>query len=303
MLKIERLLFPTDHSNCADSALGHALALAALYDAELHILTALDVYDDLDDLVDDDDLDGMASMLRQHDRVRVVRVAELGSSAADVILDYAAHAYIDLVVMATHGRRGVAHLLHGSVAERVVREAPCPVLTLRCDAPTLDTDDATDNRILVPFDFSDRSRYALDYAADLARVFRADLELVHVVSDAMWPDVYGYDAGTSNTEVLLTRARTALDRLVSELRASGVNAYAHVDVGFAATSLADIAAERNAELIVMASHGLTGLKRLLLGSVAENTVRLASCPVLVVKPFGKSLLHARDLTRMGMTTA
>ena len=66
---------------------------------------------------------------------------------------------------------------------------------------------------------------------------------------------------------------------------------------------ADIAAERNAELIVMASHGLTGLKRLLLGSVAENTVRLASCPVLVVKPFGKSLLHARDLTRMGMTTA
>ncbi|MEO1477257.1 MAG: universal stress protein, partial [Bacteroidota bacterium] len=61
MLKIERLLFPTDHSNCADSALGHALALAALYDAELHILTALDVYDDLDDLVDDDDLDAIPS--------------------------------------------------------------------------------------------------------------------------------------------------------------------------------------------------------------------------------------------------
>ncbi|MEM6784131.1 MAG: universal stress protein [Bacteroidota bacterium] len=301
MLKIDRLLFPTDHSDCADSALGHAVALAALYDAELHVLTALDD-DDLDDLVDDDDLDEVAQLLRRHDRVRIVRVAELGSSAADVILDYTAHASIDLVVMATHGRRGVAHLLHGSVAERVVREAPCPVLTLRCDAPMLDADDTTDNRILVPFDFSSRSRYALDYAADLARAFHAELDLVHIVSDAMWPDVYGYDAGVANTEVLLTRARTALDRLVGELRASGVSARAHVDVGFPATTLADIAAERGADLIVMASHGLTGLKRLLLGSVAENTVRLAPCPVLVVKPFGTSLLHARDLTRMGMTT-
>jgi hypothetical protein len=53
----------------------------------------------------------------------------------------------------------------------------------------------------------------------------------------------------------------------------------------------------------MASHGLTGLKRLLMGSVAENTVRLAPCPVLVVKPFGKSLLSERDLALAGMTTA
>ncbi|MEM8556568.1 MAG: universal stress protein [Bacteroidota bacterium] len=303
MLKIDRVLFPTDHSGCADSALGHAVALASLYDAELHVLTALDAYDDLDEVLDDDDLDDASYLLRQHDRVRIVRVAELGSSAADVILDYATHSDIDLVVMATHGRRGVAHLLHGSVAERVVREAPCPVLTLRCDAPTLDADDGTDNRILVPFDFSERSRYALDYAADLARVFRADLDLVHVVSDAMWPDVYGFDAGATNTDVLQARTRTALDRLVRELRASGIAAHAHVDVGFPTTCLADLATERRADLIVMASHGLTGLKRLLLGSVAENTVRLAPCPVLVVKSFGKSLLSERDLTLSGMTTA
>src|SRR5690606_2923950 len=94
------------------------------------------------------------------------------------ILDYAGRVDADLIVMATHSRRGLDHLLLGSIAEAVVREAVCPVFTV---GPMERLDEDRPPRLLVPADFSKHARRALAYAKELARLYEAELHALHVV--------------------------------------------------------------------------------------------------------------------------
>jgi nucleotide-binding universal stress UspA family protein len=138
-------------------------------------------------------------------------------------------------------------------------------------------------RVLVPTDFSDLSLEALHTAVDLAG---GDASRVHVVSVLVpvVPPSPGIVWGTIDDQVRLTRVREALDELFQQ-RGLGA-ATAHVLIGTPGTMVAELAAEIDADLIVVTSHGRTGIVRAALGSVAERVVRLARCPVLVLKPKG-----------------
>ncbi|NHZ73783.1 MAG: universal stress protein [Nitrospirae bacterium] len=307
MMRIRRILFPTDFSNTAKQALTHALFLAEQFEAELHMLHAVILHesdprdpdrhfpepsDILNRLVEIADSE-MAEIMRQHEsRTFTIREAKVrGYSAGEVILEYAKEHDIDLVVMGTHGRRGPARLFLGSVAEEVVRHASCPVLTLR-EAESPRTIEAME-KILVPVDFSPYSEEALSYAKELATLYGAGLQLLHTIEEPAYP--YFYNPGVTfspieHLEALRVKAEEAMDKLLAETKGPEVPAERFVATGRPSSEIAGFAEEHGSDMVVIATHGLTGLERLLVGSTAEHVVRLAPCPVFTVKSFGKSLI-------------
>jgi nucleotide-binding universal stress UspA family protein len=144
--------------------------------------------------------------------------------------------------------------------------------------------------VLAPVDFSESARLGLAHAREFAMAYDAELDVLHVVEEAVFPSVYGIDPITPYLPDVQERAREALERLTDEVVGDAVPTNLHVLTGYAARDLIDFAEEHGTGLIAMATHGRTGLERFLIGSVAEKVIRSASCPVFTVKPFGKSLL-------------
>ncbi len=142
--------------------------------------------------------------------------------------------------------------------------------------------------ILLPTDFSDCGNYALSFAASLARTFGASIICVHVI-EPMVPTV-GYSGMTEPlpiadiTDQLEYSAERELPKLAEREECAGLEVEEMIVHGEAASEIVRVAKERNVDLIVVSSHGRTGLGRILFGSTAEAVVRHASCPVLVVKP-------------------
>jgi nucleotide-binding universal stress UspA family protein len=139
--------------------------------------------------------------------------------------------------------------------------------------------------ILVPVDFSDSSHHALEHAMQLARVTGAGLHLLH--SYPVSPGI-ATPYGPALPDVVFESIRLGAERKLAEVRArverEGLRATAHLTAESPAFAISDAAKELGADLIVMGTRGLSGLKHVLLGSVAERTVRTAPCPVLTVPP-------------------
>jgi nucleotide-binding universal stress UspA family protein len=303
MLKLRKILYPTDFSEPSDQAFAAAVFLAERYGAELHMLhvLALHAADPNDPEHTLPGLDDVYTQLSSAADARMRAVGEAhastielhqsqvrGLSAAAGILDYAEEQDIDLIVMGTHGRRGLRRFIMGSVAEEVVRLARCPVLTTRGDEESRAPERF--DRILVPIDFSAHSKAALDNAKRLASDYGAHISLLHVVEEVVYPDFY-YPvsaSGTIQAESLREEAKRRLDQMRDEL---GPDATAHVSIGRASHEIAEFAAEDGTDLIVIATHGLTGVESALLGSVAGRVTRMAPCSVLSIRSFGKSLIE------------
>lgn len=307
MLQIKKILYPTDFSRCAQQALDHALYLAEQYNAELHMLHAIvlheedphnpahhfpnveDVHKRLKELAHE----RMSEAVEPHakDGLNVKLVQERGISSASVILDYAKEQGVDLVVMGTHGRRGLGHLFLGSVAEEVVRLAGCPVLTIRERKEPMPVEAI--ERLLVPLDFSEHARAALRHAREIAATYGARLQLLHVVEETVHPAFYV----TGETSIfklipdIREKSEAAMKNMFNEVGGAEVEFDLHVVEGRAARDIVKFAGKNGADLIVIATHGLTGIEHLLLGSVTEKVVRQAPCPVFTVKSFGKSLVQ------------
>jgi nucleotide-binding universal stress UspA family protein len=150
------------------------------------------------------------------------------------------------------------------------------------------------HRILVPTDFSKHAQNALTYAAAFADKFGADLYLLHVVQDlAMFlPEpVTGAPALVPPLNQLTGVVRTALDRLIAENHLAERSVHAEVCEGTPFYEIIRFAREKDIDLIVMATHGRSGLAHVLLGSVAEKVVRKAPCPVLTVRHPEHEFVH------------
>lgn len=144
----------------------------------------------------------------------------------------------------------------------------------------------TIKRILVPVDFSEPSLRALDYAIEFARPFKAEIVVLHVV-EAVYPlaaDMYapGFALGLVSQE-LQRAGREQLARLSAQLRKRRVTVRSLQSVGPAYEMIVGVAKKLKTDVIVMSTHGRTGLSRVLMGSVAERVVRSAACPVLTVR--------------------
>ena len=295
MLTIKRILVPVDFSKPSLAALRYATALAKARRARLEVLHVVEAATyvptlgapiDLGELREaqtraaHDRLDKLARDLRRR-RLRCRTVLKLGL-AATAIADYAKKNATDLIVMATHGRGFVRHLLLGNVAERVVRTAVCPVLTIRAGTRA---SAAKLRRIVAATDFSQTSQRALEDAAALARSSRAEMVVLHAVEPiALAGDLYGFSASAAMDDAVERAARELMAGVVSRLRKKrGLRCRGVLANGTAASMIVGAAKQLRADLVVVGTHGHGGLDRFLLGSVAERVVRTSSKPVLTVR--------------------
>lgn len=193
----------------------------------------------------------------------------------------------DLIVIATHGYTGIEHMLLGSTAERVVRHAPCPVLTIPARTSSKRSGKTSlfgVNKILVPIDFSEISKDALPWATFFAAKFKAELVLLHVEEQFPIDYLLGRELLSHTMVPLIKQAGADLERLAGELRkTTGACISAVARVGKPFQEICHAAETLDADMIVLTTHGHTGLKHVWLGSTAERVVRHAQCPVLVVR--------------------
>ena len=177
----------------------------------------------------------------------------------------------DLCVIGTHGRTGLSRVLLGSVTEKVVRRAPCSVLAVRPNA-----DVKPFRHVLVPTDFSTSAAHALDLATSLVGP-DGRITLLHVLELNL-----RYPGGVVDID-LDKRAASELDQAAAHLTSKARTATV-LRTGWPGAQILELLDEdRSIDLVAMGSHGLTGIKRMLLGSVAEKTIRYARCPVLVAR--------------------
>ena len=292
-MKRFNVLVPTDFSEGAELALEHGLFLTKKFEGDLHLLhvaemptiTIPDFPTEVFDMAREEGLKEIKKALSVFDDLppirRVVLAGIPSRPAAEVILDYAREAEVDFIVMGTHGRRGPRRFFMGSVTEEVVRRAPCPVLTIKgyensSPLPQI-------NRIVVPVDFSERSKQVVGVASMMADHYGASIALVHVVDMAFYP-FYGFSSDPMQTieDRIVEESEAKLAQLVGDIRRSGVRADWHTLIGHPARAVAEFVDEKSADLIVMGSHGRSGYERVVLGSISEKVLRTAHCPVLIV---------------------
>jgi nucleotide-binding universal stress UspA family protein len=292
MESFRHLLVATDFSESAFAALRAAAGLAKSLEAELSLVHVVQPYRPLavaKASLRDADVEGpMVQEASEHLnevaaslqglRARTHVVADPSPSHA--IASLADNLNADLIITGTRGAGGFTRLLLGSVAEQVVRHAPCSVLTVGrrafSEAPLA-------NGILVGTDLCDGSEAALDAAAMLSRVFATFVTVAYVFDpDRPHPDPrnIGEAFGDPDTvERELTKRLEALVRQRFAERARGEMLYG----SDAAFTLCEHAERTHPEILVVATHGRKGLSRAMLGSVAERVVRHSPAPVLIVR--------------------
>lgn len=283
----DRVLVPVDQSDVSTLAGEAAVALCRRFGADLHVVHVVDT--------DELPLGTEAAMIE--DLVargeELVAAVEATAEAADVpvttavlrdgavphrgIVDYAEDHDVDLVVMGSHGRRGLGRFVLGSVAEWTLRRSPAPVLTLH-DGSEFDPDV---EEVVVPTDGSDTAERAADLAAAFAAATGARLHAVHVVDlGILWEEA---DVGRV-VDTLQDAGQRAVDRVADRATEAGVDRVeTAVLQGTPHREVVDYAADHDADLVVIGTHGRSGLERYLLGSVAERVVRLSDTPVLAVR--------------------
>lgn len=288
-----RILVPTDFSETADRALQVARQLATALAAEIHVVHVRILLED-PHLVEEHQLELERLLTRGDQRTREVLSRHVGGetsvvvhphlvrglSAPESIVEAAGDLGCDLIIIGTHGRRGLKHLLLGSVTEAVVRNSPIPVLTVRGDAVLSGEPLA---RILVPHDFSEHSLPAVQLAAHWARHLGAHVTLVHVVEPVVYPEFYAVDLMPQEMlHRVVERSREALMK-VAEEHLEGVPSSVEVVTGRATEAITEFAQPTRYDLIVMPTRGLSALEHLILGSVAEAVLRRSRIPVLTIR--------------------
>ncbi len=293
-MRIRRILWATDFSECATAALDHAVRMASWHHAALDLLHVT-VLGDEDPFRPPDRLPDRAEIRRRLRRVvakestrqlapRASAPTEVhghqrrAQAAAPEILRFTTEKAVDLVVVGGHGQGGFRRAFLGSVAEEVVRLTGCPVLTVRAPAQEHAGGAPGNAVVVVPIDFSVHSATALRAARKLASVNNGRLDLIHVIEPVAGPR----DPGTRRASLSRIADRMA-DFADDVLGRPRVEYRALVIEGIAAASITAHAASSSADLIVIATHGLTGQRHFLLDTVTEKVVRTATCPVLTIK--------------------
>jgi nucleotide-binding universal stress UspA family protein len=297
-----RILIPLDGSKTAEKVLPYARHLAAVLKLPVELLAVIDIAEMashmaaekarfLDTLIED-------GMRNSEDYLRSAAATFAGANvkctvekgrAEESIVEHAAKDKNTLITMATHGRSGVDRFLLGSVAEKVLRSSTSPLLLIRASVEAKAEGEAAVKSIIVPLDGSDLAESVLPAAVELARSLDAEIVLFRAYNIP-----YGaYSAGEGfydpvNLDTLLAsikdEAAEYLARKTDELKRNGVAKVSFVaKEGFSADEIIAFARETKDGMIAMCTHGRSGVKRFVLGSVSESVARHSVDPVLVLR--------------------
>lgn len=299
MLKIDRILCPVDFSETSQKAYDYAYSLALHYEAKLYVLNVIDVstsalpyynyrglvVDSLYEELDKSAAEQLQAMVNDPARKGVETVtAVLRGFVPDSILSFAGERKAALIVMGTHGRRGLSRVMMGSVAERVLRHASCPVLAIGNTArdfvnPGQPHEAVRLRKILLCTDFSECANVALKYALSLAQEYNAELTLLHVLEESS----AGVSCGTADD------ARKKLDALIPAEARNWCTPRTEVRVGDKPyKEIIRFAEEQQTDVAVMGVRGRGAMDLVVFGSTTNRVLELGPCPVLAVQEGSRS---------------
>lgn len=289
-MTFERLMVPTDFSECAGWALEHAIAIARETDTRIDIVHSMHIPNlreiaappTVERAIRDAALQRLA-MIAERVAARNVEVDThlIDETPSIGIQKLAEEQRTGCIVMGTRGLSGLQHVLLGSTAERTLRIAPCPVLTVG-HAPRPDA--GLPGRVLVPTDFSETAEHAIAWVRRLLEN-RTDAEVVllHVFAEPIAAGPYAFASKNGFLE-LQGRISDSLEGIADGFRAERIAVVVRIEQARSAPAeIARVAATEQCDWIVLGTHGRTGLSHLALGSIAERVVRAAVCPTLTVK--------------------
>ena len=301
MIEIRRILCPIDFSEFSRRALDHAIAIARRYRSTvtaLHVFTPVPVpafgpgplgFEPI--LLTDVDREQLLADTKAFAAaesapgIAVDAILREGHTAGE-ILTQATDMKADLLVIGTHGRSGFERLVLGSVAEKVLRKARCPVLTVPRQLPDAVPSGPLFRQIVCAVDFSECSMHALKYALSLAREADGCLTVLHVLAPELVDPVGLGEEHVSLAALLLQReekARQLLENAVPQNAAASCKVESVLVHGKAWREILNVAADRHSELIVMGVQGRGAADLLFFGSTAHHVVRQAVCPVLTLR--------------------
>ncbi|MFC6987780.1 universal stress protein [Haloplanus sp. GCM10025708] len=282
----ENILLPVDGSEESSDILHHTSEIARQMDATIQVLFVADTTRDSVTVVENTVVDALAQegedIVADAGETLTILGAEyetdvVQGSPAPTIVEYAKRYDHDLVVMSTHGREGLSRDLRGSVSEKVVRLSFVPVLTARMQ-PDEQLVFPYEN-ILIPTDGSAGATDAAQHGLALAASLDATVHALSIVDESsLGLDVRSAMSGDELEEV----ATAAVDDIVTDATARGLDAIGHVERGSPADVILDSIKQNDIHATVMGTTGRSGIDRIILGSVAKQTVRTAPVPVITV---------------------
>lgn len=289
MPKIERILCPVDFSEFSTRAYDYAHSLARHYEATLfvlHVIRSITIDPTfvspmmIDSIYSQEAAKAKAKIAKLAEKqageaVRIQTTVQLGF-AADSILSFAKEHDTSLIVMGTHGRRGLDRLVMGSTTEHILRKSHCPVLAVH--EPTrnfvnpANADEPVEiHKIVCCVDFSEHSPRALEYAFSLGQQYNAEITLLHVLE------------GGKDTPEQKARAQQSIEHLVPEDARNWAAIVPIVRSGTPYEEINEHAAETQTDLIVMGVRGRNVVDLAVFGSTTHRIIQLGPCPVLAVK--------------------
>ena len=281
------VLCPFDGSEGANEVLHHVSQLAHWADATVHLLFVADTNRDSVTVVENEVVDALVQEGRDVVEEGAEVLQNLGvdhetdvvqGNPAETIVDYADRYEHDLIVMPTRGKEGLSRYLGGSVSEKVVRLSSVPVLTTRMQADEELT--FPYERVLVPTDGSEAATRAVRHALALAGALDATVHALSAVEDtALGLDVRSTVASEAS-EQAAEEAVEGVAEMASEYGVDDVET--HIEHGSPVEVIRETIESTDSHAVVMGTTGRRGTDRILLGSVAEKTVRTAPVPVITV---------------------
>lgn len=293
MTSIRTIVVPTDFSDVTDHVLGQAIALCALDGGSIHLVHSVRL-PALSGVPAAGFPSGVWEAIHSSARFQMEelqkKVEARGVTVSTEVVDAQdpAHAAArsaeehdaDWIVMGTHGHTGLAHSLLGSVAERTIRAAQVPVLSVKQGSRGIEE---RPERILMATDFSPHSDRAIEVAGDYASRVGAHVHLLHAFEIPGNYVPYTMPMAADFGMLIQTRATEALSQAADKLRSRGLAVEEHLVRGRPSKVVLEEAERLQVPLVAMGTRGAGGLSHLLLGSVAERTLRMAPCAVLTVR--------------------
>jgi nucleotide-binding universal stress UspA family protein len=295
-----RMLIPLDGSKTAENVLPYGRILARTFQIPVELMEVLDIAGmashvaaekarRLDTVVTEGERSSeqyLKKIASSFSGVNVGCTVERGRPE-DVIVEKAAADKTTLIAMATHGRSGMSRWLLGSIAEKVLRAATNPLLLVRASEEALTEGEAVLRSIIVPLDGSELAESVLPTAVKFARLFNVGMVLFRTY-ELPASAYYGRENHLPNYEELKNRvkeqAQDYLDKRIEAIKAEGVQRVSSVLIeGSGPNEIIDYARKTPNALITMCTHGRSGVKRWVLGSVTEKVVRHSGDPVLVMR--------------------
>lgn len=291
----ERILVPLDGSKLAELALPCAEELAGVFNSEVVLIGICEPeespYSHMCQLYIEKIAEVVGNRIKKVSSTVIVKPVALDGRPAEGIIDYAEKNDVSLIIMASHGRSGIMSWTLGSVANKVLQRTGTPILLIRAKASYLEAGaQGLFNRILVPLDGSDVGEVVLPHVRQLTEKLESEVVLLQVVAPGQHVHTIGgldyVRFAEQQIESMKAEAKEYLDKVSKRLAGTKGMVRSEVRVGDTTHEIIKFADEANIRLVTISSHGRSGIRQWISGSVTHKILHAGNTPLLLVKALG-----------------